>query len=444
MIIKKAAYLTFCMLIFGMGSSFAQIVGQGQTLDKIVAVVGREIIMKSDLDAQMQVMKQMDPNLDVNDPEKRKLVLNMLIDENLVIMKAIEDSIEISEEELENQWNYWLGRLIDHYGSKERIENIYRKSIDNLKFQYRDIIKKQLLGEQMTRRKFGSVTVSAREVKEFYEQYRDSIPTIPAKVELYHIVKNVEVKGDVKEELRTKAKRIRDSILAGGDFADFARRYSADTYSGANGGDLGWVNKNKFYPEFEKAAFGLQKGEISAPVETPFGFHIIQTIDKKEDAINVRHILFKFEDSENSKLKAVEFLKDLKAKADSGASFEDLAHQFSDEAETKGFGGRMGKFAIPISPATMMPFDYTPNNLDQIVAELKAGGISEPMPYKPDPKPSFRIILKKSFTPEHKPDLDKDYDELENIAKNFKQRRMQQEWIQELRKQMYWEIKDNL
>lgn len=440
--LKKAVSIAICLLAVVAGS-YAQPVGQGQTLDKIVAVVGKEIIMKSDLDAQMQVMKQMDPNLDVNDPEKRKLVLNMLIDENLVIMKAIEDSVDVSEEELENQWNYWLQRLVDHYGSKERIENIYHKSIDNLKFQYRDIIKKQLLGEHMTRRKFGALAISAREVKEFYDQYKDSLPSIPAKIELYHIVRNVEIKSDIKEELRSKARRIRDSILAGGDFADFAKRYSGDTYSGASGGDLGWVNRNKFYPEFEKAAFALQKGEISSPVETPFGFHIIQSIDKKEDAINVRHILLKFEDSESSKMKAVEFLKDIKAKIDSGAKFEDMARLYSDETETKGFGGRMGKFPIPINPASMVPFDYSPANLDEIIGNLKTGEVSAPLPYKPDPKPSFRIIYKKSFVPEHNPDFNNDFDELEKIARNFKQRKLQQEWMLELRKQMYWEIKES-
>jgi peptidyl-prolyl cis-trans isomerase SurA len=440
--LKTAVYIAIGILAATTGS-FAQSVSQGQTLDKIVAIVGREIIMKSDLDAQMQVMKQMDTKLDINDPEKRKIVLNMLIDENLVIMKAIEDSIEVTEEELENQWNYWLQRLIENYGSKERIENIYHKSIDNLKFQYRDIIKKQLLGEHMTRRKLGTITISAREVREFYEQYKDSIPTIPAKIELYHIVRNVEVKGDVKEDLRAKARKIRDSILAGGDFEDFAKRYSADTYSGANGGDLGWVNRNKFYPEFEKAAFTLQKGEISSPVETPFGFHIIQSIEKKDDAIHVRHILLKFEDTETNKLKAVEFLKELKAKIDSGAKFEDLAHVYSDETETKGFGGKMGKFPVPLNPTSMFPYDFTPSNLDEIIAKMKTGDVSQPMPYKPDPKPSFRIIYKKSFVPEHKPDIDNDYEDLEKIAKNFKQRKLQQEWVNELRKQMYWEIKEN-
>ncbi len=435
-------FLLAVSLITGCLPMMSQQLSEGQTVDKIMAIVGKEIILKSDLDARLAEMKQMDSSVNINDPVQQKFILNMMIDENLIIMKAIEDSIEISEEELENQWTYLFQRLIDHYGSKERIENVYGSSLQNLKYKYREQIKKQLLADRMIRTKLGTVTVSPREVQEFYDKYKDSIPTIPASIELYHIVKNVEVLGNVKEELRKKAKAIRDSILAGGSFADFAKRYSSDSYSAENGGELGWVKRNKLYPEFEKAAFGLQKGEISGAVETPFGFHIIQTIDKKEDAVNVRHILLKFEDTESSKLKTVEILKELKAKIDSGAVFEDLARKFSDDNDTKGFGGKLGKFPIPINPNSMSPFLFTPSNLDEIVSKMKSGEVSQPLPYEPDPKPSFRLLYKKSFIVEHKAEIEKDYDELEKIAKNFKQRKLQQEWLAELRKQMYWEIKE--
>ena len=166
-------------------------------------------------------------------------------------------------------------------------------SVSRIRKNYREEVRKQLLVERLQQQRFMNIKCTNREVEDFYTQYRDSIRPIPASVELAHIVKYIKPSADAKDEVRKLALRIRDSILKGIDFAELAKRHSGDPGSASSGGDLGWVDKGKLVSEYEKAAYDLQSSETSQPIESPFGFHIIQTIDKRKDAVHTRHILLK-------------------------------------------------------------------------------------------------------------------------------------------------------
>lgn len=435
------------LLALNSQSSSAQI-KEGQSLDKIVAEVGNEMIMKSDVDAYLAALKQQDPTLSPEDEGLKKKILDMLIDEKLIIMKAIEDSIVVTDEEIEQRMDYQLQAYVNQLGSMKRLEDVFKMSEAQIRYKFRDDIRKRLLAERMQAKHIGNTTVSPREVKEFYVEFSDSLPTIPAQVELCHIVKEVKAKTQTKIDVKELAMRVRDSLLNGGDFAEFATRYSGDTYSAKHGGDLGWVKKGKFYAEFEKAAYALQKGQISMPVETPFGFHIIQTIDKKAEEINTRHILFKIEQSMKDREEVVNLLNKMRDSILAGVmTFEEMAKKFSDEKETKGFGGELKKmnnstkFYVPLNAREMAPFPFYPANLNDIINNLKVGGISEPLIYKSQPKLSFRIILKKSYSESHEANLEEDYDEIEQFALQNKQNKLREKWLAELRKEMYWEIK---
>jgi len=422
------------IIFFLFASSFVALsqLKEGEEIDRIIAVVGNDIIMMSELNAQVMMFAQQDPSLDPNDPAAKERVLDMLINEKLVTMKAIEDSIQVTDEEIEAQWEQQLNEYIRYYGSVKRIEDIYGMSLDRMKYEFRDEIKKHLLSQKIKMIKFGDVKVTQREVEEFYETYKDSLPEVPAQIELYHIVKNINPHESTKENTYKLAEKVRDSILAGGSFADFAEKYSGDPGTQSEGGDLGWIKKGKLFPEFEKVAIDLTEGQISTPTETPFGYHLIETLGLNKDSIHARHILFKFNQSEEDKQTAIDTLNEIKKRIAAGEIFEDLARIYSDESDSKGLGGFIGKF----------PLDNIPPSLAEVINAMEVGEISEPISYGSDPKPSFHIIYKKSLIPAHKASIKEDYKQLENLAKGYKQSNIYQAWVQELREKMYWEIKD--
>lgn len=397
---------------------------QSQVLDKIIATVGREIVLQSDIEGRIAMFMQQNPKANPNDPELRKQVLESLINERLMVTKAVEDSIAVMDEEINQSLDFMMQNLIQTYGSEKRVEDLYGMSVSRIKKNYREEVRKQLLVERLQQQRFMGVKCTNREVEEFYAQYRDSIRAIPASVELAHIVKHIKPSADAKEEVKRLALRIRDSIVKGVDFAELAKRHSGDPGSASTGGDLGWVDKGKFVAEYERAAYELQPGETSQPVESPFGFHIIQTIEKRKDASHTRHILLKLGGSADDKSRVEKIMNELKERIEKGEAFEDIAKQYSDEKETQGFGGSMGVIELNRLPA----------DLKSIVETLPDGGVSKPLPYMSDPtKPSLHIILKKKTIAEHAPTLTSDFKKIEQMALQQKQAKMMESFLKELR-----------
>lgn len=419
------------LMVVSVGTVSAQL-SEGQSVDKIVAVVGKEIILESDIQSNIALLAQQAKDVNPNDPKVRQKILDALINERLVITKAIEDSVTASDEEITQQLDYTIQGLVQSYGSEKRIEELYGMSLAKIKKDYRDEIRKRILWEKIRQQKFGIVKVSSREVDDFFKQYHDSIPPIPPQAELAHIVKFVQASTSQKDETLKLAQKIRDSILRGADFAELVKRYSGDLGSATSGGELGWVDKGKLVPEYEKAAYALVAGETSQPIETPFGYHLIQTIDKRKDAVQTRHILFKIGRSADDNERAKSELAALKTRIDNGEKFEDLAKKYSEEKETQGFGGSMGAIELSRIPA----------ELKSVIEKLPDGGISEPLPYMSDPtKPAYHLIQRKKFIPEHRPTLEQDSKKIEQIATVYKQNKEFDEWVQVLRKTMYWEVK---
>lgn len=403
-------------------------------MERIVAVVGNDIILKSDVDGQIEVLAQRNPNVKRTDETLRTQVLDMLINERLIVAKAIEDSVEVTDDEISQRMDMQIQQLVQQFGSESRIEQLYGMSMARIKREFRDEIRKQLLAARMREMKFGATTASRTDVESFYARFRDSMPPVPARLDLYHIVRYIKATDEQKKETYQRAMSIRDSIVKGlATFADMARKYSQDPISAAAGGDLGPIEKGKLVPSFESAGYALQPNEISRPVESPFGYHVIQLIGKTLTSLNCRHILLKVGQSDDDRQRAKEYLLDLKRRVIDGANFEELAREFSDEKETQGFGGAMGQLE-----ASRLPED-----MRAIVMELKDGGVSDPLPYAADPtKPGYHIIWRKRATAEHAPTLEADYKLIEQMAAYDKRQRLEQEWLQQLRKTLYWEYRN--
>ena len=413
-------YVVFSIItVLSAYSLYAQ---QSQVLDKIIATVGREIVLQSDVEGRIAMFLQQNPKVNPSDPELRKQVLESLINERLMVTKAVEDSIAVMDEEINQSLDFMMQNLMQTYGSEKRVEDLYGMSVSRIRKNYREEVRKQLLVERLQQQKFMGVKCTNREVEDFYNQYRDSIRAIPASVELAHIVKHIKPSADAKEEVKRLALKIRDSIAKGIDFAELAKRHSGDPGSASTGGDLGWVDKGKFVAEYERAAYELQSDETSQPIESPFGFHIIQTIEKRKDASHTRHILLKLGGSADDKSRVEKILNELKEKVEKSESFEDLAKQYSDEKETQGFGGSMGVIELNRLPA----------DLKSIVETLPVGGVSQPLPYMADPtKPSLHIILKKKNIAEHTPTLSSDYKKIEQMALQQKQAKLMESFLKE-------------
>jgi peptidyl-prolyl cis-trans isomerase SurA len=399
-----------------------------QVLDRVVAVVGGEAILLSDLQARTQFYAVQN-RIDVKTPGLQARVLDFMINDKLVLAKAVEDSITVSDDELRQQLDARIKELVQQYGSESRVEELYGMSINRMRREFRDDMKKELLKSKLQSTKFGNTTVTRREVEEFFEAYRDSFPTIPEEVDLSHIYITPKPSAAAKRATFERAKVILDSIKAGGDFAALAKRYSEDLGSASHGGDLGWARRGDFVKEFEEAAFALKEGQLSGVVETSLGFHIIQMLERRGEAVHVRQILVKMERTQADDDSTIAFLKGLKARIEAGEKFSDLAKKYSEDEESASLGGDLGTPSLN---------QLQPEFLATVKA-LSPGQISEPTKVTFSKGYGYHIVLLRKRIPEHKISLQGDWKRVEQLALGYKRNNEYARWLEELRKSIFWE-----
>ncbi len=419
------------MKLFSVVLLFVSITFAQQSLDRIIAVVDREIITESDLNftvQQLAVQNRVDPT----SKELRERVLDGMINDKLVLAQAIEDSVIVSDEEVTERLEQQISRMMYQLGGQQKMEEMYGMTINRMKrdFQFRELVRKQMLVQKIQQQRQAQLTVSRREVEDFFSTYKDSIPKVPKEFELSHIY--IEPKPDttVLQLLVIKSQKIIDSIKAGGDFADFAKRYSSDG-TATQGGDLGFARRGSFVKEFEEVAFTLGINEISKPVKTQFGYHIIQLIERRGDAVRTRHILFPVQVSQNNDDSTIAQLGRIREQAVKGENFGVLARKYSEDTDTKDIGGDLGRVAMDqLDPA-----------YEDFVKTAKKGDISEPRKLTVQNKYGYHIIVVRSITDEHTINLNDDFKRLEQLALQFKLSQKYEQWVENLRKTIYWEKK---
>jgi len=323
-----------------------------------------------------------------------------------------------------------MKELILRFGSEERLVQYANMSINKLKLERRAETKKDLIVRKMMGLRIGNLSISRREVEEYYNKLKDSLPTIPEEVELYHIQIFPKPNLNLKNELYKKAKAILDSIKNGADFSEMAKRYSEHP-SGKSGGDLPWVKRGTLVKEYEEAAFALEPGQISDVIESPLGFHIIKLVDRRGDAILTKQILFKLQKSTSDDETAKQELLKLKERAEKGEKFSELARKYSENPETKDLGGYLGNF----------PVDNLSSELAEIIKNLKEGEISQPQKVSVGSNYAFQIIYLSKRIPEHKLSLVTDISKIENFVRKMKESEELKKWVEEIKKNVFWEIK---
>jgi peptidyl-prolyl cis-trans isomerase SurA len=403
--------------------------GHAQVLDRVVAVVDKEIILESDLNSQVQFYISGN-KIDPSTPGIKEQVLQSMINEKLILAKAIEDSVTVTDDEVQQQLDAVIQQRIQQVGSESKLEEIYGMPISRIKREFRDEMRKNILTQRMQQQRFGSTTIGRRQVEEFFAQYKDSLGRVPDEVELAHIYIKPGFDKTAHEAARTKAQALLDSLKSGVDFADLAKRHSEDPGSATQGGDLGFVRRGQFVKEFETAVFSLAEKEISGLVETEFGIHIIQLVERRGDAVHPRHILIRVPRTESSDQAAITLLDSIRTAVLGGANFAELAKKYSQDESTSAMGGDLGTAELESIPD---------KSLYATVVGMKAGEISKPEKLQVGNNYGYHIVWLKRRTPAHALSLDTDYQRIESIALNYKRTKDYQVWLDELRSKIYWQ-----
>jgi peptidyl-prolyl cis-trans isomerase SurA len=408
---------------------FAAAGSRGQTLDRIVGVVDNDLILESELNASVQFYI-LNNKVDPNTPGLRAQVLQTLINEKLIVAKAIEDSITVTDEEVQQQLEQAIQARVQQFGSEARLEEMYGMPITRIKREFRDEMRKNLLAQKLQQERFGSATIGRFEVEEFYRTFRDSLPHVPEELELSDIAVGPKFNEREKAATRALLQSLLDSLKQGTDFADLARRHSQDPGSAPQGGDLGFVRRGQFVKEFETAVFALREGQVSDVVETEHGLHIIQLMERRGDAVRARHILLRIQRTKESDDLVVTLLDSLRLRAINGESFAELARKYSEGKENV-VGGNLGSVEI----------DQINKDFQPALVSLHGGDVSAPVKIPEGNGYKFHILWVRKRTPAHAMTLEQDYPKVEAIALNYKRTRDYQAWIEDLKSKIYWQTR---
>ena len=417
---------------------------QKQVLDKIVAVVGSNIILKSDLDLQYSIyLSQGNPP----DESVKCGILQSLVSQKLLKHQAQIDSIEVKSDEVDNEIDRRMRRSISQAGGEANLEKFLNKSLVQYKDELRDDIKDGMLAERMRGKITEKVNITPQDVKKFFDSVpKDSLPTFNKEVEVGQIVFDPKLSKEEKEESRKKAQDLLDRFKGGEDFATLAKLYSHDVVSARDGGDLGFGDRTGYVKEFSAWAFKLKAGEISPVFESDFGFHFLQVIERRGENVHARHILIMPKITEASvkraEIKADSIYKIIADSKTEGEFFASAASLFSDDKETKYSGGMLLNPDNVDVRTTLIPTDRLDKQVAKVVENMKVGEVSKAQLYT-DPntgKTSYRLYYLKSVTDAHKANLDQDYPKIKAMANTNKMNRVMSEWFEKKRKQNYIKI----
>jgi len=345
-----------------------------QVLDKIVAIVEDDIILASELtqfSLNLAFQLGIDPR---KNPDKfvqlQKETLQNLINQKILLAKAEEDSIEVDERQVDNVLEEQINAMIQRVGSETEVEKQLGMPINKIKRKFREDVRNNLKVEMLRNKKYQEIKITRREVEEFYQTMKDSLPELKETVDISHILLTVKPGAAAEKEALEKIKAIQEKVKAGEDFAELCKKYSEDPGSRSRGGELGLIQRGDFVPEFEEVAFLLKPGEFSDIVKTRFGFHIIQCLERKGDKVNVRHLLILLQPNQEDEKATYEKIKEIRKMLDEpGADFAGIARKYSDDETTKDQGGHLGLFEIE---------NLQEKEFKNVIEDLDVGEISQP------------------------------------------------------------------
>ncbi len=422
-----AALLT-CLLYVGVGSAQKPMV-----VDRVVATVGGELLLLSELEEQLSLMATQEKQAIT--PAARCNVLEQLLTSKLLVNQAELDSIEVSDEELESQLDLRFERILGLMNNDlKQFEEYYGQTVPEVKAQFREDLRNQLLAERMRAQIVDNAKITPSEVRTFFESIpRDSLPYFNSEVEIRELVYRPKVNEEQKALARSRIDTIHARLLAGTlDFEEAARKQSDDPGSARSGGDLGWAPRGTFVPEFEAAAYRLDVNEISEVVESPFGFHVIQLLERRGNRVHTRHILIKPDITSDDLALAQHNLDSVRLEIlrDSLLFREAVRLNGDEKSQSYADGGRVK------NPQTGNAF-FEIADLDPIaffaIDTLQVGGVTAPVAFEtPGTGETFyRIYQLDSRSVPHTASLRLDYNKIRSAAVDSKRSEILIEWVEQ-------------
>lgn len=430
-------FLILSLFSLAMLSATAQ---ERQRVDGIVAVVGKTVVKYSDLEqayAQIRLRKGLD-----NERMERCNILESMIISKLLVHKGMIDSVEVKDEQVEEQVEYYLSMAVAQAGGKDKLRELFHASYDELHDQYFDILYERTMSQKVEYELTNNIKVTPAEVSEYYTTLTaDSLPEIPTQYEISEIVIEPTISEAERDRVRGELAELRERVLKGDNFAMLARLYSQDPGSAPKGGELGFFGRGKMVSEFEAAAFALKPGEVSPIVETQYGFHIIQLIERRGNTINARHILMQPQTSPDDLLRARVTLDSLAQEIRLGhTTFEEVARKYSNGV-SKEQGGA-------VSNPTTGNRRFDKETLAQLypgvgIAALEVGEVSNASPYTTaENKSAYCLVQVTKKIAAHKANLTDDYDRISNAALEAAKERKIVDWCNRMMRTTYVHVAD--
>lgn len=422
------------LLVLGFATFFT-LSTQAQMVDKIIAKIDDQIVLKSELElTYLQYLA----NAQGQDPATvRCKVLESLVMNKLLLAKAESDSITVDRDQVERELTDRMNYFVQSVGSEKKLEDYYGKTIEQLKADLKKQVKEQLVIKKMQRTITEKVKVTPAEVKKYFNTIpKDSLPYFSTEVEVGQIIKAALATKQDKLEVRQKLEELKSKIQKGADFCELANTYSEDPGSTANCGELGFFPKGSLVPEYEGVAYKLRPGELSTIIETEYGFHLIQLIERRANEINTRHILIKPGAKNTDLTNATRFLDSLRSKImGDSISFEKAAKDNSDDKVTKTNGGF---FHDAKNGTSKMSLDNMDAGIFFMIDTMKVGQISTPMKVTlEDGSTAVRILYFKSKSAPHQANLRDDYQKIYQAAMKERENRLLDSWFNKTKSEIF-------
>ena len=445
---NKAYLLLFFIvsLILTPFLSQAQNQSSDKKLDQIVAAVNDHIILKSDVDQEvqqymMQLQRQQNQQISFSE-EIWYTVLENIIDRHVMLDQAKRDSIVVSDERVDQQINQQINSYVEQVGSEQALEKEMGQSIVQIRADLRDNYREQMVVQQFQQQKRSNVSITRPEVEAYFNKIpQDSLPMIPERVAVSQIVSVPPPLQNARSEARELAEQLRDSVLNHDKtIEEMARKYS-DGPSASSDGSLPMMSMDDFVAEYSAAASALEPGDISQVVETSFGFHVIRLNKRQGDQIDTNHILIEVDDQSYDDEAAKEELRQIRDSVltNEDITFAQMARRHSDDPNTAPQGGRV---LNPQTGERLIALEQLDPALYRIVLLLdEVGDISEPKSFtmgeENNSQRAFRIVRLDQRIKEHRANLKQDYIRIKQAALQEKQAKHMSKLLSNLREKMY-------
>ena len=415
--------------IFVLSFSFSQ--NDVQYIDGVAAIVEDHIILKSDL-IQMVNMAAIQNKIDPRTApdafiQLQSSVVQSMVDQKIMLEMAEIDSIVVDEKEVNQALDQQIQMLVAQAGGESQAEDALGQPIKDFRREFWYDMQDRMISERYQQQLLSAVVVTRSEVKQFYKTYKDSLPALPMMAKVRHLQVPIKPGAAAKRKTKSFLFDLKTQIVAGSaSFSELASAHSLDP-SKNNGGELGWVKRGSLVKNFETIAFTIGLGEVSDPLETEFGYHILETLEKQGDKIRVRHILMSPEITKEDNERAYNLALSIKDSATTLDEFKGLVKKYSSDKTTADIGGDLG---------WIDPSSYTVPEIGQAIKYINVGSCSPPI----NSSIGFHLLWVDGLKKGGRPNLLDHWAEIESMALNKKKMDWYQGWISSARKKFHIQI----